>query len=66
MFVQLNPIQFTLDTATCLWFNKFIQNVIGERVSGVIFRTRQFCSFVERTLNNFSVNHKYYTFLECH
>lgn len=31
MFIQLNPIQVTLDTATCLWFNNFIQNVIGER-----------------------------------
>lgn len=42
MFIQLNPIQVTLDTATCLWFNNFIQNVIGERVSGVISRQHSF------------------------
>ncbi|XP_078346054.1 bridge-like lipid transfer protein family member 3B [Oculina patagonica] len=31
LFIQLNPIQLTLDTATCLWFNSFLQSILGER-----------------------------------
>ena len=33
LFMQLNPIQLTVDTATCLWLNKFMQSILGERVS---------------------------------
>lgn len=31
VFIQLNPIQLTLDTTTCVWFNNFIQSILGER-----------------------------------
>lgn len=31
VFFQLNPIQFTLDTVTCLWLNNFFQSIIGQR-----------------------------------
>lgn len=31
LFIQLNPIQLTLDTATCLWFSSFMRSILGQR-----------------------------------
>ena len=33
VFIQLNPIQLTLDITTCLWLNSFARSILGQRVS---------------------------------
>ena len=33
VFIQLNPIQLTLDIPTCLWLNSFARSILGQRVS---------------------------------
>ncbi|XP_032240732.2 UHRF1-binding protein 1-like [Nematostella vectensis] len=29
LFVQMNPVQLTLDVTTCIWFNRFMTTILG-------------------------------------
>ncbi|XP_031549188.1 UHRF1-binding protein 1-like isoform X1 [Actinia tenebrosa] len=37
LFVQLNPVQLTLDTTTCIWFNRFLRTIfsVGDSSCGL-------------------------------
>jgi len=37
LFVQLNPVQVTLDTTTCIWFNRFLRSIFASAVSIIKF-----------------------------
>ncbi|KAK3746692.1 hypothetical protein QZH41_018916 [Actinostola sp. cb2023] len=41
LFVQLNPVQITLDTTTCIWFNRFLRSIFTSTDSTTCIQPQQ-------------------------